>query len=160
MKDVKSLKQRVSEISVYAFICITVLMFTCFTLYSIKKSKVTEENIQAELTLNLMNQLVLFLPSYLLPEQKQGVELILAKIKNGENLEDIRIIKNQNEVPPTFKNCRLNDKASITCPSNDMSLTAVVAPLREMGVVYGYILKSKKNSSATDLPPLFSPLSM
>ena len=73
MKDVKSLKQRVSEISVYAFICITVLMFTCFTLYSIKKSKVTEENIQAELTLNLMNQLVLFLPSYLLPEQKQGV---------------------------------------------------------------------------------------
>ncbi len=154
MKDVKSLKQRVSEISVYAFICITVLMFTCFTLYSIKKSKVTEENIQADLTLNLMNQVILFLPSYLLPEQKQGVELILAKIKNDENLEDIRIIRNQNEIPPSFKNCRLNDKVNITCPSSDMSLTAVIAPLREMDEVYGYILKSKKNSSATNLNSL------
>lgn len=89
MNKVKSLKQRVSEISVFAFLGIVVLMFTCFTLYSIKKTKVTEENIQADLTLNLKNQVALFLPSYLLPEQRQGVVLLLEKIKKNENLEDL-----------------------------------------------------------------------
>ena len=154
MNTVKSLKQRVSEISVLAFICTSVVMFTCFTLYSIKKTKVTEENIQADLTLNLKNQVSLFLPSYLLPEQEQGVSLLLAKIKTDENLEDIRILKDQNEVPANYENCRLNDRANITCPSNDMSLTAVVAPLREMDHVYGYIFKSKENSSANNLVSL------
>ncbi len=154
MNAIKSLKQRVSEISVLAFICISVVMFTCFTLYSIKKTKVTEENIRADLTLNLKNQVRLFLPSYLLPEQKQGVDLILSKIKTDENLEDIGIIRNQYEIPSQYENCRLNDEASVTCPSNDLSLTAVVAPLREMDEVYGYIFKSKQNSSAANIESL------
>lgn len=151
MSKVKSLKQRVSEISVFAFLGIVVLMFTCFTLYSIKKIKVTEENIRADLTLNLKNQVSLFLPSYLLPEQRQGVVLLLAKIKNDENLEDIRIIKNQSEVPVTYENCRLDKYRNVTCPSSDLSLTAVIAPLVEMDEVYGYIFKAKKNSSAGNL---------
>jgi hypothetical protein len=75
MKEVKSLKQRVSENSINAFLVTAVMMFTCFTLYSMKKTKVTEANIRADLTLHLKNQLALFLPSYLLPEQKQGVDL-------------------------------------------------------------------------------------
>lgn len=152
MNEIKSLKQKVSEISIYSFICMTVIMFTCFMLYSIKKNKITESQIKSELSLNLKNQNNLFLPSFLLPEQQQGMSLILEKIKSDEGLEDIKIIQSQKEITGVFENCRPNENASIVCPSNNLSLTAVVAPLKdETGHVYGFIFKSKKNSSAAYL---------
>lgn len=147
----KSLKQKVTDISIYSFICMSVIMFTCFWLYSAKKNKITENQIRADLTANLRNQANQFLPSFLLPEQEQGMNLILSKIKTDENLEDIRIIKTQSEIPSYFKDCRPSENAVITCPSNDLSLTAVVAPLKEMDTVFGFIFKSKKNSSAANL---------
>lgn len=147
----KSLKQKVTDISIYSFMCMSVIMFTCFWLYSAKKSKITENQIRADLTVNLRNQTNQFLPSFLLPEQEQGMKLILDKIKSDENLEDIRIVKSQEEIPPQFKDCRPNEKIAITCPSNDLALTAVVAPLNELNTVYGFIFKSKKNSSAANL---------
>jgi len=147
----KSLKQKVTDISIYSFICMSVIMFTCFWLYSAKKNKITENQIRADLTVNLKNQTNQFLPSFLLPDQKQGMFLILSKIKSDENLEDIKIVKTQDDVPSFFKDCHPNENAIITCPSNDLSLTAVVAPLKELTTVYGFIFKSKKNSSAANL---------
>jgi len=147
----KSLKQKVTDISIYSFMCMSVIMFTCFWLYSAKKNKITEGQIRADLTANLRNQTNQFLPSFLLPEQEQGMTLILSKIKTDENLEDIRIVKDHEEIPSYFKDCRPNENTVITCPSNDLSLTAVVAPLKEMNTVYGFIFKSKKNSSAANL---------
>ena len=126
-------------------------MFTCFMLYSIKKNKITETQIKSELSLNIKNQTNQFLPSYLLPEQQQGMSLILSKIKADENLEDIRIIQSHEDVPNNYENCRPSDKTNIICPSNDLSLTAVVAPLQDTNKVYGYIFKSKKNASAENL---------
>ncbi|HXH74065.1 MAG TPA: HAMP domain-containing sensor histidine kinase [Bacteriovoracaceae bacterium] len=151
MIETKSLKQKVSEISIYSFLCMTVIMFTCFMLYSMKKNKITEAQIKSELSLNIKNQTNQFLPSYLLPEQKQGVGLILSKIKTDEGLEDIRIIHSQSEIPSNYENCRPSDKINVVCPSNDLSLTAVIAPLQDSNNVYGYIFKSKKNASAANL---------
>lgn len=120
-------------------------------LYSIKKNKITEAQIKTELSLNLKNQTNQFLPSFLLPEQKQGMSLILSKIKDDEGLEDIRIVQSQNEIPHQYENCRPNDRATVVCPSNDLSLTAVVAPLQESNKVYGYIFKTRKNASSANL---------
>lgn len=147
----KSLKQKVTDISIYSFICMSVIMFTCFWLYSAKKNKITEHQIRADLTVNLRNQTNQLLPSFLLPEQEQGLGHILNKIKSDENLEDIKIVKTVDDIPAYFKDCRPNENTVVTCPSNDLSLTAVVAPLKEMNTVYGFILKSKKNSSAANL---------
>lgn len=147
----KSLKQKVTDISIYSFMCMSVIMFTCFWLYSAKKNKITESQIRADLTANLRNQTNQFLPSFLLPEQEQGMTLILSKIKSDESLDDIRIVKDHEEIPSYFKDCRPNENTVITCPSNDLSLTAVVAPLKELNTVYGFIFKSKKNSSAANL---------
>ena len=147
----KSLKQKVTDISIYSFICMSVIMFTCFWLYSAKKNKITENQIRSDLTVNLKNQTNQFLPSFLLPEQEQGMILILSKIKTDENLEDIKIVKTHEDIPSFFKDCHPNENAIITCSSNDLSLTAVVAPLRELNTIYGYIFKSKKNSSAAHL---------
>ena len=129
----------------------SVIMFTCFWLYSAKKNKITEHQIRADLTVNLKNQMNQFLPSFLLPEQEQGLGHILNKIKSDESLEDIKIVKTIDDIPAYFKDCRPNESTVITCPSNDLSLTAVVAPLKELNTVYGFILKSKKNSSAANL---------
>lgn len=147
----KSLKQKVTDISIYSFICMSVIMFTCFWLYSAKKNKITEHQIRADLTVNLKNQTNQFLPSFLLPEQEQGLGHILNKIKSDESLEDIKIVKTAEDIPSYFKDCRPNENTIITCPSNDLSLTAVVAPLKELNTVYGFIFKSKKNSSAANL---------
>jgi signal transduction histidine kinase len=154
VSEMKTLKQKISEISVYSFICMAVLMFTCFMLYSIKKSKVTEENIRNDLTLNLKNQTAQFLPLFLLPEQRQGMELMLEKIKSDENLESIKILSTPEEVPEDFKNCRLNQRTFVTCSSSDFSETAILAPLKEGDEVFGYIFKSKRNSSAAGLVSL------
>lgn len=129
----------------------SVIMFTCFWLYSAKKNKITEHQIRADLTVNLKNQTNQFLPSFLLPEQEQGLSHILNKIKNDESLEDIKIVKSVDDIPSYFKDCRPNENTIITCPSNDLSLTAVIAPLKELNTVYGFILKAKKNSSAANL---------
>lgn len=147
----KSLKQKVTDISIYSFMCMSVIMFTCFWLYSAKKNKITENQIRADLTANLRNQTNQFLPSFLLPEQEMGMNLILSRIKSDENLEEIKVVKTHEEIPSYFKDCRPNENTVITCPSNDLSLTAVVAPLKELNTVYGFIFKSKKNSSAANL---------
>ncbi len=129
----------------------SVIMFTCFWLYSAKKNKITENQIRADLSVNLKNQTNQFLPSFLLPEQEQGMFLLLSKIKNDENLEDIKIVKTQQDIPSFFKDCHPNENTIITCASNDLSQTAIVAPLAELNTIYGFILKSKKNSSAANL---------
>lgn len=151
MTEPKSLKQKVNEVSVYSFLCMAVVMFTCFLMYSIKKTKVTEEKIQSDLTANLKNQTNLFLPSFLLPEQRLGMDLILSRIRSDEGLEAIKIIKDQKDVPPGYDDCRLNSNSLVACHSNDLSKTAIVAPLIEMNKIYGFIFKSKQNSSAAGL---------
>src|SRR3990167_9341136 len=110
----KSLKQKVTDISIYSFMCMSVIMFTCFWLYSAKKNKITENHIRADLTANLRNQVNQFLQSFLLPEQEMGMFLILSKIKTDENLEDIRVVKSQSEIPSNFKDCRPNENTAIT----------------------------------------------
>jgi len=151
MKQTPTLKERVSQISIGSFIIISVLMFTCFTLYSIKKTKITEEEIRSDLTLNLKNQIHLFLPSFLVPEQKQGIDLLLTRIKNDENLQEALIVQNTEELPAGFSKCLLVKTGPVTCQSQDLSSTAVIAPLNEMNQHFGFLFKSKNNSSPASL---------
>jgi len=95
VSNTKSLKGRVSDISIYSFICMSVVMFVCFWMYSVKKNKIAEAQIKTELSLNLENQTNLFLPSYLLPEQQLGMNLILSKIQKDEALSEIKILASQ-----------------------------------------------------------------
>lgn len=151
MKSAKTLRQCFTEISVISFISITVVMFTCFTLYSIKKTKVTEESIQTDLNLNLNNQVNMFLPSFLLPEQKQGMNLLLERIKKDESLDMAIVFSDKSNIPKTFADCNLSDTKAVTCASSDMSATAVIAPLKDSDEHFGYFLKAKKNASAASI---------
>lgn len=148
---VQTLKEKVSQISVGVFLLTIVVMLTCFTLYSMKKAKISEELIVNELSQNIELQAAKFVPSFLLPEQKQGVELILSRLKNAEGLTHAQILKDLSEVPVSFTNCLLNPEKVTTCASRDLNETAIIYPLNESGIHFGYLFKSKVNTSPSSL---------
>jgi signal transduction histidine kinase len=129
----------------------SVVMFVCFWMYSVKKNKIAEAQIKTELSLNLANQTNLFLPSYLLPEQQLGINLILSKVQTDETLSEIKILESQKDIPSDYVDCRLNESIVTTCSTKNFSLTAVIAPLRDADKTYGYLFKARKNSSAGNI---------
>lgn len=147
----QTLKEKVSQISVGVFVLTIALMLTCFTLYSMKKAKISEELIVKELSQNIESQSARFIPSFLLPEQRQGVELILSRMKSGEGLSDALILKDSKELPLKFSNCLLNPEKITNCASRDLNETAIVSPLNESGAHFGYLFKSKVNTSPSSL---------
>lgn len=151
MSKTKSLKNRVSDISIYSFVCMSVVMFVCFWMYSVKKNKIAEAQIKTELSLNLKNQTNLFLPSYLLPEQQLGMSLIVSKIQTDEALSEIKILESQKDIPTDYVDCHLNESIVTTCSTKNFAFTAVIAPLRDADKTYGYLFKARKNSSAGNI---------
>lgn len=148
---VQTLKEKVSQISVGVFLLTIVVMLTCFTLYSMKKAKISEELIVNELSQNIELQAAKFVPSFLLPEQKQGVELILSRLKSSEGLTHAKILNDLSEVPISFTNCLLNPEKVTNCASRDLNETAIIYPLNESGTHFGYLFKSKVNTSPSSL---------
>ncbi|MBS1958995.1 MAG: HAMP domain-containing histidine kinase [Bdellovibrionales bacterium] len=148
MSKTKSLKGRVSDISIYSFICMSVVMFVCFWAYSVKKNHIAIAQIKSELSLNLKNQTSQFLRSYLLPEQRAGMDLILAGIRNDESLDEIKILESVSDIPNNFTDCKLNETAVTTCSTKNFAITSVIAPLHDSEKTYAYLFKARKNSSA------------
>ena len=147
----KTIRQSIQDVSIYAFLGISIVMFTSFILYSFKKTKVAEEATRSDLLINLTGQVRMFLPSYLLPEQRLGVDLILNRIKSEEDLEDVQVFQDSEKIVDQFPNCILNNSQVVSCISADSSSIAVIAPLVDSNEHFGYLLKSKKISSAASL---------
>lgn len=146
-KNLPTLRERVWQVSIGTFLITIVLLFTSFTLYSMKKAKLAEEHVMGELTSNIENQVSLFLPSFLLPEQKQGIELLLSRVKKSEELDEVRIINGHSDLDAKFSACQLSSDRLTRCTSKDQLLAAVITPLKESDEIYGYLFKSKKNVS-------------
>jgi len=151
MNNIPTLKERVSQISIGTFIITIAIMLTSFILYSMKKSQIAEEHVVNELSSNIPTQITQFLPSFLLPEQKQGIELLLERIKRNEGLEEAKIIQNTSEIEAKFLGCKFSSNQVSSCSSQDQYFTAVIAPLSESGMHFGYLFKSKKNISPNSL---------
>lgn len=151
MNNIPTLKERVSQISIGTFIITIAIMLTSFILYSMKKSQIAEEHVINELSSNIPTQITQFLPSFLLPEQKLGIDLLLERIKKNEGLEEARIIKSDTEIDAKFMGCRLSSTKITSCTSKDQHFTSVIAPLTEAGMHFGYLFKSKRNISPGSL---------
>lgn len=151
IKTPKSLRHCLKEMTIFACLLIVVVMFTSFTMYSIKKSKLTEQKITQDLVLGLKTQLSQLLPTFLLPEQGLGLEFLLKRFKDNEGLEHIQIFEKKSQLPDVFSNCKVNPNAVTNCSSKDLKLSAIIAPLTENNHHYGYLLKAKSNSSADSI---------
>ena len=151
MNQTPTLRERVSQISIGTFIITIAIMLTSFILYSWKKSQIAEEHVIHELSVNLPSQINQFLPSFLLPEQKQGIALILERLIKSEGLYDARIFTDLNELGNRFSGCRLSPDLVTSCTSVDQHFTAIIAPLSESGQHFGYLFKAKKNVSPASM---------
>lgn len=148
---IQTLKERVAQISLAVFVLTIVIILTSFTLYSMKKAKISEEMILNELSQNIETQAGQFIPSFLLPEQTQGIQLILSRLNSREGLSQAEIFTEASELPKNFSNCRFNPSGPTTCSSRDLNETAYIYPLNESGTHFGYLLKAKINTSPDSL---------
>lgn len=89
---------------------------------------------------NLANQIDDLIPSFLLPEQKDGTSLILDRIKTNEELSSIGII-DESTFANLVQNCRSVGAVSVCDGTNEIK---VAAPVRESGKIYGYLVKAKQ----------------
>ena len=151
MNQTSTLGERVSQISIGTFIITIAIMLTSFILYSWKKSQIAEEHVIHELSVNLPAQINQFLPSFLLPEQKQGMSLIVERLIKSEDLHDAKIFTNLKELGNRFSGCRMSPDQVTSCTSIDQNFTAIIAPLSESGQHFGYLFKAKKNISPASM---------
>lgn len=145
-----SLRQKVTQISIGAFILTSAIMLLGFIAYSMTKHNLAGMEVERDLQKTASTQTDQLIPSFLLPEQKDGIGLLLQRFKEHEHLSRVAIINNENEIPKGFSECTLKDGSS-SCLSNDGMETAFIYPIKESNVKFGYLFKSKKmNSSWAD----------
>jgi signal transduction histidine kinase len=143
-----SLRSKVNKISVVAFILASALMAIGFVIYSKTKNALAEEQLLSELQRNSKQQIEQIIPSFLLPEQMAGVNLLLERIRKDESLSDIRLLSLEGHVPESFAQCALSSDRQVSCQNHSGSETAIVVPVKEGAQHFGWLFKAKANSSA------------
>lgn len=105
-----------------------------------KASYIQSVKSQLRASIDIQTQKILL--SYLVPEQKMGLQLILDKYRKDEALFHSKVIEN-NELPENFAHCSLG--SSLTeCVSDDQSFIALFVPIKSNNQNYAYYFKSKK----------------
>ncbi|MEQ1875934.1 MAG: HAMP domain-containing sensor histidine kinase [Bdellovibrionia bacterium] len=143
-----TLRQRVSQISVGTFLAAATLMLAGFVLYSSTKNNIAIREVERELGRSSSQQIEQLVPSFLLPEQRSGVSLLVEKYRRDEALSGIQIITDEKQKPLRFLDCTLDTAKSSSCQSADGKETAVVTPISEGDSHFGWLLKSRLNASA------------
>ncbi len=154
MSKTPNLRDRVSQLSIGAFLVTVIIMTTSFTIYSMRKSKILEKEIGQQLTLNIKNQIEMIIPSFLLPEQRAGMDLLLERIKADEGLEGIHVVESIEDLEYDLSGCGPQDDNITICSAPSLNSTVAISELSEAGVTYGHFVKAKKNSSSSSLQEL------
>lgn len=144
----QSLRSKVNRISIVAFLLASALMATGFIVYSKTKNALAEEQLLSEMQRNSKVQVEQLIPSFLLPEQMAGVNLLLDRIRKEEVLSDIRLLSLEGQIPAAFLGCTLLSNSLTSCQNKSGSETAVVIPVKEGSQHFGWLFKAKANSSA------------
>jgi signal transduction histidine kinase len=143
-----TLKQRVTQISLGAFFATSAVLLAGFIIFSIAKRDLAQKEIERDLKRNATQQIEQLIPSFLLPEQTDGVKLLLDRIVQSDELSHALIISSASQMPDGFSDCRVSAESSSTCFSEDGKETALVVPITEASQKFGFFVKTKHNTSA------------
>lgn len=143
-----TLKQRVTQISIGAFLATTAVILASFVFFSIAKRGLAQKEIEHDLKRSASQQVEQLIPSFLLPEQAGGVKLLLDKIAQTDDLTHILVVSGESQIPDVFSGCKFQDLTTTTCASSDGKETAIIVPISESGRNFGYLFKAKYNTSA------------
>lgn len=143
-----TLKQRVTQISLGAFLATSAVLLAAFIAFSIAKRDLAQKEIERDLKRNAAQQVEQLIPSFLLPEQASGVNLLMERIAQSDDLTHILILSGASQIPDAFSKCNIKADSNTTCFSADGKETALIVPIVEGGHSFGYLFKAKHNTAA------------
>ena len=143
-----TLKQRLTQISLGAFFATSVVLLAGFIAFSIAKRNLAQKEIERDLKRDANQQVEQLIPSFLLPEQANGVQLLLERMTQADDLTHALIISDSSQIPTSFIDCKVSAAAPSTCYSSDSKETALIVPISEAGHNFGYLFKAKHNTAA------------
>ena len=138
-----SLKVAINRMMLVTLLLVSLVTCSFIFCYSQVKQTLTNRSLQEDLERNTSAQIEALLPSFLVPEQKQGIPELLERFKRQDELESIQVLEKDTDFPAGFSNC-FKRAQSESCMSDDKTRVAVLFPIRESGYGYGYLLKIKK----------------
>jgi len=142
MTDV-TLKSALNQIMLITTLLVVVLALGALFTYSEIKQSFEEKAVQETLLKTATQQIDSLVPSFLVPEQRAGISVLLERYKEVEGLERVEIIDDGRSVPEDFSKCKTGS-TEVICVSSDKSQIGVTIPIRVGDRTFGYLFKSKK----------------
>lgn len=139
--SVKSLPSLINRLSGVSLIFVAVLtVFGLFVFSDLRNYSINSES-KLQLTANLNSQLDRLIPTFLLPEQRDGLPLLLERFKATEELKEIGVAESISSLPETLRGCSISQEESTVCQTDSTDEIAVVAPIKEGSRFFGYYFK-------------------
>jgi signal transduction histidine kinase len=139
----KSLQSSVNRILVLTFSVVAAGAIILTYGYSEVQKTWSSHRIADELLRGASDQTEALLPSFLLPEQQAGVPLLLERIGKAEKLDQIRVVKNTDEIANMYPECA-RALAATSCSSTNGSMIGVISPINIQGKQFGFLFKARK----------------
>ncbi len=140
----KSLREKINKITVQSTVAIISLtiIIVCAYWFMIKEASLKE--VSNILLQNSETQKTNLIPSIILEEQKIGINLLLNKIKQVENLSSIKLIKKDQSTIQS--ECFLREKGYYECPNSPSTLKLAI-PINYGNAEFGFLVKEKEIES-------------
>lgn len=146
-KNFYTLKRLLTEVTLGAFLMTVALTLGAVWVFSLlRKNSTYQENVK-ELTRNANNQIEQLIPSFLLIEQKDALELLLQKIKRNEKLVHALFFMGADlHLPKTLELCPAPTNEFTFCVNEELGELSVIFPIIESGMHLGYLVKTRSLS--------------
>lgn len=92
------------------------------------------------------SQTDLLIPTFVLPEQRRGQNLVLDKIIHDDGLESAMLISEAREIPQPYSKCKLSPEGS-SCLNESKDALATITAITDAGQTFGYLFKVKSLAS-------------
>ncbi len=116
-----------------------------FAYAQIKQTLVTH-SLVAGIEKDAATQVEALMPSFLVPEQRSGATVLLARFKAADDLDSIAILQPGEALPARFSACTTASEPT-HCIAQDGTRIAFLAPIREGNQVFGHLMKVKRISN-------------
>ena len=138
-----TLQSALNQIMVITMILVIGLTFGALFTYSEIKQSIEAKSVEESLVKTSERQIENIVPSFLVPELKSSVSVLLERYKEDEGLTKIEIIDSERKIPDDFKDCKTSSSSSI-CLNSDKSIIAALVPIKVGDRIFGHLLKAKK----------------
>ena len=140
----KTIQSKVNRILAATFVVVVAAMAGGLFGYSYLKTTWAVDAVTDDLSRSLPSQIESLIPSFLIPEQTDGVSLVFDKIKKSESLSSVTLV-DKDAFKSLVQDCS-NAGTYFYCSKNGQ--VNVAAPIQEAEKLFGYLVKTKATSAS------------